>query len=101
MVDAIDGDWRLVYASVPKTTHTASGSLMAAVGGGGSTTVSITPGFHTATTTLAAEIQTRLQSVDANFACSFDSTAGMLSITHSRTFFTSTSSVKIGSSKRS
>ena len=87
LTHAIDGLWRLVYASVPNCSHTASGSLTVSVGGGGSTTVAITAGFHTATS-LASELQTQLQAIDASFAASFDAVAGKLSITHASSSFT-------------
>ena len=87
LTHSIDGLWRLVYASVPNCSHTASGSLTVAVGGGGSTTVAITAGFHTATS-LASEVQTQLQAIDASFACSFDAVAGKLVVTHASSSFT-------------
>ena len=87
LTHAIDGLWRLVYASVPNTSHTASGSLTIAVGGGGSTTVAITAGFHTATS-LASEVQTQLHAIDASFGCIFDAVAGKLVVTHASSSFT-------------
>lgn len=65
--------------------QSANGNFYIDYNSGGSTLISLTPGNYNATT-LATELQTKLQVVNASFAVSYNSTTGKYTITATNPF---------------
>ena len=84
---SVEGVWRVVYASIPNTVPTATGTVTVNVGGGGDQSVSVVPAYYTPTT-FASHLESQLQTLDADFNCTYDATSGTLAVTHASSAFT-------------